>query len=227
MSTEVEISFNLNHPLLNNGLPTKPEVIKSLKKIGAKKVGTYLFQVMKFIPPNGSKDNTLRIRNEGRFVTLTYKHKDSKTKYKEEYEVIIDNFGVGIKLLQALRAKESYFNEKIREIWNYKNTEIVFDDIPGLPTIIEIECKSNSSIQVCEKAVYSVANKLGIHKKSNEDTKRSNEMYQEFYGFELKDESLPYAQAKSILGKKCKKNKSELIKIINHQLKIYKKLVQK
>jgi predicted adenylyl cyclase CyaB len=227
MSSEVEISFNLNHPLINNDLPTRSEVIQKLKKIGAKKVNTYLFQVMKFIPPNGSKDDTLRIRNEGRYVTLTYKRKDPETKYKEEFEVIIDNFGNGVQLLKALGAKENYFYEKIREIWTYKNTEIVFDDVPGLPTIIEIECKSLSSVKKCEEAVYNTARKVGIYKESDEDTKRSNQLYQELYGFELHDESLPMSQMKSILGKKCKKNKGKMMKIITEQLKMYKKLVKK
>ncbi len=36
---EIEISFNLNHVLLKNGLPTRSEIIKKLKKIGAKKMG--------------------------------------------------------------------------------------------------------------------------------------------------------------------------------------------
>lgn len=41
MPTEVEISFFLNHPLLENGLPTKAQVIKDLKHIGAKRVGRF------------------------------------------------------------------------------------------------------------------------------------------------------------------------------------------
>ncbi len=230
MSNEVEISFNLGHDLLNNDMPTRSIVTKRLKKMGAKKVGKYLFQVMKFIPPNGSNDDTLRIRNEGRYVTLTYKRKDPKTKYKEEHEVIIDNFGVGIMLLKALGAKENNFYEKIREIWVYENSEIVFDDVPGLPTIIEIEYKDNgssTSIKKCEKEIYNVAKKLGINKKSNEDTKRSSQLYKDLYGFQLKDESLPMEKMKNILGKKCKKNKSEMMKIIKYQLKEYKKLVKK
>jgi predicted adenylyl cyclase CyaB len=230
MSTEVEISFNLNHPLLKNGMPTKGMVVQRLKKMGAKKVGTYLFQIIKFDPPNGSKEDTLRIRNEGRYVTLTYKHKDPKTKYKEEYEVIIDDFDRGIALLKALGLKVHYFYEKIREIWTYKNTEIVLDDVPGVPTIVEVECKStSSSVKVCEKAVYNTLRKIGIRKKKDESepTLRSKRFYEKIYGFILHDDSLPFAKAKSILGKKCTKNKTALMKILQQQMKLYKRLVKR
>ncbi len=229
MSSEVEISFNLNHPLLNNALPSRDEVIRQLKRLGAKKEGTYLFQVVKFIPPNKSRNVTLRIRNEGRYVTMTYKHKDPKTKYKEEHEVVIDNFATGIQLLQALGATENYFYEKIREIWVYKDVEIVFDDAPGLPPIMEIECKKEgASVEACEKVVWAMAQKLGISKENvAEESRRSGQLYQDLYGFELHDESMPFSEMKNLLGKKCKKNKGAMMKIIRDQLTKYKKLVKK
>ncbi len=100
MGLEVEIAFYLKNPLLdeilkddtfiNNNVPTKNAVIKKLKIMNAKKIGTYLFQVVIFNIKG--TDKTLRLRNEGYRVTLTYKNKDSKSKYKEEYEMNVNNF---------------------------------------------------------------------------------------------------------------------------------------
>ncbi len=82
---------------------------------------------MKFIPPNG-KEDTLRIRDEGFRVSMTYKDKNPLTKFKNEYELIIDNFDNGVEILHKLGIKTQFLYEKLREIWTYKNCEIVIDD---------------------------------------------------------------------------------------------------
>ncbi len=218
MGIEVEISYNLGNQYFKNEMPMRSKVIKRLKKMGAKKEGKYIFKVMKFTPPNGLKNDTLRIRDEGRYVTMTYKRKDVKSGYNEENEVIIDNFEMGVEFVKKMGAKENYFYEKLREVWRYKNTEITFDDSPAIPTIMEIESKVGS-----EKDIYRIAKKLGFDKK-NEGAKRSSELYKELYGFEVNELSIPYEKMKSILGKLCKKNKNKMNKIIKSQIKEYKKI---
>lgn len=221
MPTEVEISFFLNHPLLENGLPTKAQVIKDLKHIGAKRVGRFIFQVKKFTPPNGSTEDTLRIRNEGRYTTLTYKRKDPKSKYKEEFEVKINDFDAGVQLLRSLGIQEEYFYEKIREIWVYKNIEIIFDHQPGLPPLMELESKVGK-----EKDLLTLAKKLHIDS-NHETTKRAFQLYQELYDIKLDQVSIPYRDMKSILGKLCKKNKHNMYKIMDQQLKMYDSISKK
>ncbi len=229
MGLEVEIAFYLRNPLLdkllkndefiNNHLPTKNVVIKKLKSMNAKKIGTYLFQVIIFNTKNNN--TTLRLRNEGHRVTLTYKNKDPKSKYKEEHEIIVNNFDESRILLNKLGFQEKYTYEKIRSIWNYNKCEIVFDETAGLPTLMEIEAKSNDVKS--EQRVFRLAKKLGFN--VEEEAKvRGAYLYNKLYGFELKDESLIYSKMKSILGKKCKKNKSILLSIIKEQMKIYKKI---
>ncbi len=231
MGLEVEIAFYLRNPLLdkilqnndfiniNNRVPTKNIVIKKLKSMNAKKIGIYLFQVIIFNIKGTNK--TLRLRNEGHRVTLTYKNKDSKSKYKEEYEINVNNFNEARILLNKLDFQEKYTYEKIREIWNYNKCEIVFDENAGLPTLMEIEAKSNDAKS--EGRIFRLAKKLGFNVEK-EAKVRGAYLYNKLYGFELKDESLIYSKMRSILGKKCKKNKSILLSIIKEQMKIYKKI---
>jgi predicted adenylyl cyclase CyaB len=231
MGLEVEIAFYLKNPLLdkllknndfiniNNHVPTKNIVIKKLKSMNAKKIGIYLFQVVIFNIKGTNK--TLRLRNEGHRVTLTYKNKDLKSKYEEENEIIVNNFDEARILLHKLGFEERYSYEKIREIWNYKKCEIVFDENAGLPTLMEIEAKSNDAKS--EGRIFRLAKKLGFDIEK-EAKVRGAYLYNKFYGFELKNESLIYSKMKSILAKKCKKNKSILLQIIKEQMNLYKKI---
>ena len=225
MSLEIEKSFNLNEPLLNNNpeYPSKAKIIKLLKKFGAKKQGIYLFRIMKFIPPINDKNASLRIRDEGFRVTITYKEKDPKSKFKKEYEIVIDDFDNGVEILKKLGAKEMYYYEKIREIWNYKNCEIIFDEQPALPTLMEIEYKGTYK-EKGEKSVNNIAKKLGFNK--DHIAKHSSELYKELYGITFKDVSISYMKMSNIFKKYCKKNKIGMMKIIQNQLKIYKKIIK-
>jgi predicted adenylyl cyclase CyaB len=225
MSLEIEKSFNLNDPLLNNNpeYPSKAQIIKKLKKFGAKKRGIYLFRIMKFIPPYKKyKLDTIRVRDEGFRTTLTYKHKDKKSKYKKEYEVIIDDFDQGVEILKQVGLKEDYYYEKLREIWNYKKCEIVFDDKPALPPIMEIE-SHHVSKNIGEKELYNLAKKLGLYGK----TERGYGLYDRLYGIKFKKTDLTFNKAKTILKSKCKKNKSIMLKLLNKQLKIYNQIIKK
>ncbi len=228
MGLEVEIAFYLRNPLfdkllqndefINHRVPTKNDVIKKLKSMNANKVGTYLFQVLIF---NTKNNTTLRLRNEGYRVTLTYKNKDPKSKYQEEHEISVNNFDTARNILHKLGFTEKYTYEKIREIWNYNKCEIVFDETAGLPTLMEIEAKSNDVKS--EYRIFRLAKKLGFNIEK-EAKVRGAYLYNKLYGFELKDESLIYSKMRNILGKKCKKNKSILLNIIKEQMKIYKKI---
>jgi adenylate cyclase class IV len=77
---------------------------------------------------------------------MTYKYKDSKSAFENEEEVNIDNFDSGVKILLGLGCKKKYYYEKIREIWNLKNTEIVFDSNPGIDDRMEIESKTKTEL---------------------------------------------------------------------------------
>jgi len=82
-----------------------------------------------------------RIRNEGEKITMTVKlYKDPK--FPEEYEIEIkDGFEKGVAFLKSLGLVEKAFQETFREKWSHPLAhEITFDDIPGIPTYMEIDC---------------------------------------------------------------------------------------
>jgi adenylate cyclase class 2 len=117
----------------------KNNVIKKLKKIGAKKFGHFIFRVIIFQHPDKSNDSYIRIRDEGHKITLTIKTKSKNTQFSNENEIIIDNFDVAEKMLYLLGCTKKYHYEKMREIWKLKNSEIIFDIAPGITEMMEIE----------------------------------------------------------------------------------------
>lgn len=124
----------------------KTEIINKLKKHNAVYVGTFLFRVQVFKHPTGKK-SYIRVRDEGKKTTMTYKYKLSEDdKFPMEHEVIINNFDEMVNILLGLGCETSHYYEKIREIWNLTNSEIVFDTYPMLPDIMEIEAKSEKEL---------------------------------------------------------------------------------
>jgi len=88
-----------------------------------------------------------RIRDENGTITMTVKlYTDPK--FPEEYEVIINNsFEVGLKFLTSLGIRQKAFQETYREKWSHPLVhEITFDDIPGLPTYMEVDCTTESAL---------------------------------------------------------------------------------
>lgn len=214
MVKEVEINMYLYDELLNNPhMPSKEDVLKILKKMNAKKVGTFLYKVIVFIPPNKSNDY-LRVRDEGNRITLTFKTTNPKNKYQNEEEIIINDFQSGVNILLSLGATKKYYYEKIREIWSYGNSEIVFDHQPALPCLMEIESKSGN-----ESNISVITNAIKV--KKNNPRILGKDIYYKIFGITLpKEMDLPYKNMKDILLPLCTKNKDKLIKLINKQLKM-------
>ena len=85
---------------------------KLLKKNKAKLVQEKIIMpLITFTHPTGNKDSYIRIRHEGKHITMTSKT-DLKSEFVTEYEVIIDSFEQGIKILKSLGCKKRYYVEK-------------------------------------------------------------------------------------------------------------------
>ena len=105
--------------------------------------------------------------------------------------------------------------EKIREIWNVKNTEVVFDTNPGIDDRMEIESKTVKEMK--EMIKY-------FNVKVVEFPNR----YLDLFGIIIpKTLDLTFINVKKDLIKECKKNKEAFIKLVDEQLIKYKKLVKK
>jgi predicted adenylyl cyclase CyaB len=114
--------------------------------MNGKHKGTYLFRVQMFIHPLETPGTYIRVRDEGFRTTITYKFKDPKSKFDDEEEVNINDFESGVNILLGIGCKKKYYMEKIREIWQVKNTEIIFDTDPGVDDKLEVESKTKTEL---------------------------------------------------------------------------------
>jgi len=191
----------------------KKDIISKLKELDAKYLGTFKFRVIVFIDQNNS-EKYIRVRDEGYRVTMTIKN-NLTDKFPIENEVIINNFDEGINILLQLNCKKKYYYEKYREIWNYKNSEIIFDMNPGIPELMEVESSTKKELDIlCKKLDLNISNYQGFS---------NNIMYSELFGITIpKTLDLTFKNA----GKELKptKNKEEFAKLVKMQLKEFKKL---
>jgi len=190
----------------------KKDIISKIKKLNGKKKGTYLFKVQILFHPITTEGTYVRVRDEGFRTTMTYKYQAATDKYPEEKEVTIDNFDNGVDLLLGLGCKKKYYYEKIREIWTVKNTEVVFDTNPGIDDRLEVESKT-------------LAEMKDFIKLFNLTIKEREERYLELFGIVIpKNVDLKFTNVKKDLIKHVTKNKDKFIKVVDDQLKKFRKL---
>jgi adenylate cyclase class IV len=191
----------------------KKEIVTKLKELGAKYFGTYKFRVIVFIDQNNS-EKYIRVRDEGHRITMTIKN-NLTDKFPIENEIIINDFDEGINILLQLNCKKKYYYEKYREIWNYKNSEIIFDMNPGIPELMEVESSSKKELDIlCKKLDLNINNYQGF---SNNNT------YLDLFGITI-PKSLDLTFKNALKELKPTKNKEEFKKLVKMQLKEFKKL---
>jgi len=192
----------------------KSQIIPLLKSIGAKKKGAFLFRVMVFKHPLNEPNTYLRVRDEGHRITMTHKTNTNK-EFPNENEIIINDFDQGCQILLGIGAIQLFYYEKIREIWDHKDAEIVFDTAPGRPEIMEIESPTKAKLN-------KIAVKLGLEPRSDPPV----DLYKETYNITLNNISLTFKNAKKELLKLVKKNRPELIRLLKEHNDVYKKLMK-
>ena len=102
------------------------------------------------------KHGWVRVRNEGNKTTLSYKQRDDRSLHgTKEITVVVDSFDATCDFLTAVGLEAKSFQETKRESWKLGNTEIELDTWPWIPSLIEIEAKT-------EDEVRDVAAKLGL-----------------------------------------------------------------
>ena len=197
----------------------KPKLIKEMKQLGAKKKGEYLFRVNVFEHPNKIPDTYIRVRDEGFRITMTYKYQPLN-KFADENEIIIDDFDEAITILNNLGCKTKHYYEKIREIWNLDNCEIVFDTIPCNPEIMEIEAVKKRDLTRLIKLLD-----LAQYKSQS----YNNEVLNELFGFTIPktDKEVTFLNSKKLFGKLVTKNKPLFNQIVEAQKEKYKELKTK
>jgi adenylate cyclase class IV len=191
----------------------KKEIITTLKDINAKYFGTFKFRVMVFTDSINS-EKYIRVRDEGHRITMTVKN-NLTDKFPVENEVNINDFDEGINILLAVGCKKKYYYEKYREIWHFKNSEIIFDMNPGIPELMEVESNTKKELDIlCKKLELNINNYQGFS---------NNQIYLDLFGITIpKTLDLTFKNSKKEL--KPTKNKEEFIKLVKMQLKEFNKI---
>jgi len=187
---------------------------EKIKEYGGVKKGMFKFQILAFVPPEGY--SVLRLRDEGFRITYTIKKKTADG-YEEENEVIVDNFQEMRTIVEKMGHKKKYLMQKIREIYDIENSELVFDHYPGLPGYIEIESPN-------EEEMFSLADRLGLRK--DEEQKDAGDLYKDLYGI-TKDRPLldiSFDNIVEIMSVYIKKDKDLMEQILEGQLKLLEKV---
>ncbi len=172
--------------------------------------GTYLFRVVTFHPTN--RFDYMRVRDEGFRTTMTIKKDPSPDeKYDREWEITVSDYETAIQMCELMGMRRKYYVEKIREIWNVGNSEVIFDWYPGLPPIIEIE----SPIEVEMKAL---AAELGL---VEEEQTGATAVYWRLYGVttERNRGNLRFDNAHETFGPYIKFGRAEFDRELDQQRK--------
>lgn len=137
----------------------KNELRDKLKLIGAKKVKEeFLMKRYTFNLPNNEKGTWLRVRDEGDKTTMAIKSivGNGKTiEGQKELETKIDDFEIGVTILEKIGCIKKSYQENKREIWMVENVEVAIDEWPYLEPFVEIEGSD-------EESVKKIAEKLGF-----------------------------------------------------------------
>jgi adenylate cyclase, class 2 len=195
---------------------------KLIKKLGGKLVHKRKKYIRSVFNRCDSKiKGFARVRKEGKKTTMTVKIFNNK-KFPDEFEVTIkEGYEEGRYFMHALGLNETAYQENYREKWifpNIKNVhEVVFDELPGLPIYLEVDCLN-------EKCLKNMISKLKLDKYKKRFGSFDN-TYQEYYGISTdiinnKTKSLSFYNIKNEINPK--KNKKLFEKIIKKQQK-YKK----
>jgi adenylate cyclase, class 2 len=154
MKTEIEAKFlDINHDELRKRLLSVGAVCEMPLTLMKRAIIDYADRRLQ----TGASNAYIRVRDEGRKITLTYKQFTSlSVDGAQEVEVVVDSFDDAVNIFTAIGMVVASLQESKREVWSYKNCEIVLDEWPWLNPYIEIEGDS-------EEDLIRVAEVLGLN----------------------------------------------------------------
>jgi adenylate cyclase, class 2 len=158
---------------------------EKLKKLGAKLVhGNKRYVRAVFHRCTDEIKGFARVRDEGGAVTMTVKTY-ADPKFPEETEIASHGtFDESVKFIKALGLRQKAFQETYREKWSLSHKfpevhELTFDNVPGIPTYMEIDCTS-------EEMLNKMIGMLGLDK-SKMRFGAFDATYLEYYGVAKQD----------------------------------------
>lgn len=199
---EYECRFYLWQPKDETALKKKLTSLKGKKVHAKKQMSRYIFALA-----NG-KPGFVRVRKEHNKITLTTKRYDCVgcNQFPSETEVTVSDFDTAYNILKAAGLQQKSYQETKRETWSLPIKgvkEIVFDNIPGLPPYVELDC---SNARVLNRLIK----KLGLDSSDAKYGSYSNS-FEELYGIDRKimNNSIPeltFKTVRNIVGPLVKRN---------------------
>ncbi|MDD2840151.1 MAG: CYTH domain-containing protein [Rickettsiales bacterium] len=140
MAKEIEAKFFIYN---------KESIRKNLSNIGLKLIEEEHLMKRKCFHCENHKDGTwIRVRDEGKKITMTYKSISGKgINDIEEVEIEVSSFESACELITKTNYFEVSYQETMREIWRNKEVEVVIDTWPFLQNYIEIEAKTEEIVK--------------------------------------------------------------------------------
>lgn len=189
------------------------DVKQKLQNIGAKKIHkrTKMIRSAFYLCDEKAK-GFARIRQEYKKTTMTVKIYNNNN-FPEETEIEVNNgFDEGEKFLLALGLVKKAFQESYRTKYVVPDMpnvhEIVIDDLPGLPTYMEIDCSD-------EITLNKVIDMLKLDKNNMRYGPFGN-TYNEYYGIEVEtiNTKTPFLTFKNIANEITPTKNMKLLKKI-------------
>jgi adenylate cyclase class 2 len=188
---------------------------KQLIKLGCKKLhGPQRMKRTMFSLCDPTTNGFVRVRDEGHRVTITcklYKNKDFPT----EFEVTVkEDYESACKLIEGLGLIKTSEHETMRERWSHSLAhEITIDNIPGIPTYMEIDCENKTNLDTLIKRMNIDKDKM--------KTGGYDKQFEEYYGIDKKTFlKIPEITFRNIQNQiKPKKNHELLAQIVKGYLR--------
>lgn len=158
---EIELKFIINKEIKNAILS---ENVENFTKVSTSRVvDTYYIPYYREFEINGETMECVRIRENEKGFTLTYKkiHRECDPVYCDEYETKIEDKDQMEKLLFALGFSIQMKIDKTRESYKMNGLEFDFDTIENLGEHLEIEIKDES---LTTNDIYNFVAKYGLTK---------------------------------------------------------------
>jgi adenylate cyclase class 2 len=123
------------------------EIERKLRKLGAKPEKEVLMRRWVF-DIDLSRDEWIRLRDDGHKNTITYKCKTGQgISETEEIEVEVSDFEETAKILSKLKFKDTYYQENRRKAFMLKGIEFTIDTWPKIPKYLEVESSSEKKVR--------------------------------------------------------------------------------
>jgi adenylate cyclase, class 2 len=143
MATEIEIKF------LNINIES---MIHVLRKCGGTLEYERLLRNTIFFTTKENGHEYIRVRDDSKVVSLTYKSIQSDGISTEEHEILVNSYEKTVKLLSLFGLQVKRIDEKKRRRYKLENGYVDIDFWPNIPPYIEIEALSKQDIKdICLK----------------------------------------------------------------------------